>query len=52
MKKQNYEAPVMEQVEVSVEMNFLGTINGVSNALGRSTTESATDYNNGNEILW
>jgi hypothetical protein len=52
MKKQNYEAPVMEQMEVSVEMNFLGTINSVSNALGRSTTESATNYNNGDAIDW
>lgn len=52
MKKQNYEAPVMEQMTVSVEMNFLGTINRVSNALGHSTTESATDYNNGDAINW
>ena len=52
MKKQNYTAPSMEQMTVSVEMNFLGTINKVSSALGRSTTESATDYNDGNAINW
>lgn len=30
MKKQNYTAPVMEQMEVSVEMNFVGTGTGES----------------------
>lgn len=52
MKKQNYEAPVMEQMEVSVEMNFLGTLNGVKNALGNSHSESATDYGDGSPISW
>lgn len=30
MKKQNYEAPVMEQMEVTIEKNFLGTGSGES----------------------
>ena len=34
MKRQNYEAPVMEQMEVSVEMNFVATGEGMTRTMG------------------
>jgi hypothetical protein len=52
MMKMKYFAPETELVEIVTEVNFLGTINGVSSALGHSTTEEADDYNSGSVISW
>lgn len=52
MMKMKYFAPETELVEIVTEVNFLGTINGVSGALGNATTEEAEDYNGGSVIEW
>ncbi|MBR4398944.1 MAG: hypothetical protein IKT05_07175 [Fibrobacter sp.] len=50
--KMKYFAPDTELVEITIEVNFMGTVNGVMNAFGNTSTEDATDYGDGSVIGW
>ena len=48
----SYKAPETETVMVSIAGPCLTTLSETAGALGNSSTEDATDYNDGNEISW
>ena len=52
MIKTIYSAPLTEQIEFFVEKNLLFSGGEATNAISNSSTDEATDYNNGNVIGW
>lgn len=50
--KRMYTTPDMEIVMLSAKGSCLTTLSETSRALGNSSTEEGTDYNNGNAIDW
>lgn len=50
MKKQNYEAPVMEQIEVRIEENFLDSFGG--NSSNSKGPANIADENYHNNVGW
>ena len=50
--KQFYTSPSSDIVVLSLEKSCLNTISQTTDALGNSTIEGGTDYNNGEEVLW
>ena len=51
MKKQNYTAPSMEQMTVSVEMNFMGTLNSSAPSSNGPANIGSSDIH-GDGSLW
>ena len=52
MMKKLYVTPVTSVVSLYFKESCLTTLSNSVKALGNSSTEKATDYNNGDEISW
>ena len=52
MHKVLYTAPEAELMEILTYDNFLISIGSASDALGNSSTEEGSDYDDGNPIGW
>lgn len=50
--KRFYTTPQMDIIKLACSKSCLAVLSETTQALGNSYSEDATDYNDGNEVLW